>query len=124
MANFATARPGQRTVRVVTTTRTAAPTYKVGHAYVDFLDGRPIGRHPVIVRLADGLMLPCTHNADGRGVVELPLNWLRDGDTQKGYAKPNHLGRYQLTARTLADGLQPLAADVVAYADRAFAWRG
>ena len=110
--SFATARP----------TRSASSArYLIGYAVVDFRDGRPAAPHPVIVRTADGLMVPCTHNRQGRGAVALPPNWAGDGDRQVAWAKPAHQGRYPLTRRTEREGLRSLRREMWDVADKAFA---
>ena len=109
----ATARPAKR---VITTKRTEAP-YKLAYAMIDFKDGSTPKPHPVIIRLSDFMMIPCTHNPNGKGAVALPTNWKRDGKRAPAYAKPAHVGHYPLSPISMRVGLEPLNPTVYPIAD-------
>ena len=77
------------------------------------------GSHPALVRLTDGLMVPCTHTPARRGepACPMPHDWAGMGDTRTAWAKPLGADTYSRTSP-----LRPITdAAVTAAADAAFA---
>ena len=79
-----------------------------------------MGSHPALVRVADGLMVPCSHSAPRRGQAGVPLpgNWASDGDMTPGWARATEAGSYSLMAGCV---LRAAGAALEALADEAFA---
>lgn len=79
------------------------------------------GGHPALVRIADGLMVPCTHSAPRRGepVCALPSDWANVGDRDNAWAKPWSAGQFGRMAGCSTAVVTDAA--LVAAADAAFA---
>jgi hypothetical protein len=118
---LATARPGRPAAAT-----TARYTWVFADVVTTRRDGTPDywGEHPVLVRTADGLMVPCTGAAPRRGepACPVPADWTgraytRDGRVTQPWAKPLAAGRYAVRGAA-----RPVTrTDVVTAADAAFA---